>query len=99
LELLRIQKSCFKTKPINIKIYSHHDPHVSCISKIKAHKSFEFGSKVSISRTRDSGIILGALALPGNPYDGHTIQAALKQIKRLIGKQPEILIADRDYKG
>jgi len=74
-------------------------PHVSCISKGKAHKPFEFGSKVSISRTRDSGIILGALALPGNPYDGHTVQDALKQIKRLIGKQPEILIADRGYKG
>ena len=81
------------------KIYSLHEPHVSCISKGKAHKPFEFGSKVSISRTRDSGIILGALALPGNPYDGHTVQAALKQIKRIIGKQPEILIADRGYKG
>jgi IS5 family transposase len=65
----------------------------------KAHKPFEFGNKVSISRTRDSGIILGALALPGNPFDGHTVQAALKQIKRITGKQPEILIADRGYKG
>ena len=81
------------------KIYSLHEPHVSCISKGKAHKPFEFGSKVSISRTRDSGIILGALALPGNPYDGHTVQDALKQIKRIIGNQPEILIADRGYKG
>ena len=60
------------------KIYSLQEPHVSCISKGKAHKPFEFGSKVSISRTRDSGINLGALALPGNPYDGHTVQAALK---------------------
>ena len=39
------------------KIYSLHEPHVSCISKGKAHKPFEFGSKVSISRTRDSGIL------------------------------------------
>ena len=81
------------------KIYSLHEPQVSCISKGKAHTPFEFGSKVSISRTRDSGIILGALALPGNPYDGHTIQDTLKQIKRIIGKQLEILIADRGYKG
>ena len=81
------------------KIYSLHEPHVSYISIGKAHKPFEFSSKVSISRTRDSGIILGALALPGNPYDGHTVQDALKQIKRIIGKQLEILIAYRGYKG
>ena len=81
------------------KIYSLNEPHVSCISKGKAHKPFELGSKVSISRTRDSGIILGALALHGNPYDGHTVQDAFKQIKILIGKQPEILIADWGYKG
>ncbi len=49
------------------KIYSLHEPHVCCISKGKAHKLFEFGSKVSIFNTSDSGIILRALALPGNP--------------------------------
>jgi len=27
------------------------------------------------------------------------VQAALKQIKRIIGKQPEIHIADRGYNG
>jgi len=67
------------------KIYTLHEPNVSFISKGKAQKPFEFGSKVSISRTLESGIILGALALPGNPYVGHTVQGALKQIKRLIG--------------
>ena len=65
-------------------MYSLHEPHVSCISKGKAHKPFEFGSKVSISRTRDSGIILGALALPGNPYDGHTVQDALSKSKESL---------------
>ena len=82
------------------KIDSLHEPHVSCISKGKAHKPFEFGSKVSISIsiTRDSGIILGALALPGNPYDGHTVQDALKQIKKSL-KKVEILIADRVTKA
>ena len=97
--LLNAWSILLQNKTDKHKIYSLHEPHVSCISKGKAHKPFEFGSKVSISRTRDSGIILGALALPGNPYDGHTVQAALKQIKRIIGKQPEILIADRGYKG
>ena len=88
-----------QNKTDKYKIYNLHKPHVSCIPKGKANKPFDFGIKVSISRTLDSGIILGALALPGNSYDGHTVQAALKQIKRLIGKQPGILIADRGYKG
>ena len=46
-----------------------------------------------------SAIILGTLALPGNPYDGHTAEAVLKQLKRITGTQPEILIADRRYRG
>ena len=97
--LLNAWSILLQNKTDKHKIYSLHEPHVCCISKGKAHKPYEFGSKVSISRTRDSRIILGALALPGNPYEGHTVEAALKQIKRITGKQPEILIADRGYRG
>ena len=64
----------------------------------KARKRYEYGIKASIARTKDSGIILGALALPGNPYDGHTIDMALKQLKRITGTQPDIPIADRGYR-
>ena len=39
------------------------------------------------------------MALPGNPYDGHTVEAVLKQLKRITGTQPDILIADRGYRG
>ena len=46
-----------------------------------------------------SAIILGTLALPGNLYDGHTAEAVLKQLKRITGTQPEILIADCRYRG
>ncbi len=66
------------------KIYSLHEPHVSCISKGKAHKPFEFGSKVSISRTRDSGIILGALALPGNPTMATRFKPPLSKSKESL---------------
>ena len=70
-----------------------------CIAKGKAYKRYEFGIKVSIAKTRDSGVILGALALPGNPYDGHTIDVVLKQLKRITSTRPDILIADRVYRG
>ena len=97
--LLNSATILFQQKYDKDKIYSLHEPQVDCIAKGKAHKRYEFGTKVSIARTRDSGIILGALSLPGNPYDGHTIDVVLKQLKRITGTQPEILIADRGYRG
>ena len=89
----------FQQKNDKDKIYSLHEPHVECIAKGKANKAYEFGDKVSIDRSRDIGIILGALALPGSPCDGHTIDVVLKQLKRITGTQPDILIADRGYRG
>ena len=69
--LLNASSILFQQKNDKDKIYSLHEPHVECISKGKAHKLYVFGTKVSIARTRDSGIILGALALTGNPYYAH----------------------------
>src|SRR5690606_7875066 len=44
------------------KLYSLHEPHVYCMSKGKDHKRYEFGVKASLTTTRDSKIILGAMA-------------------------------------
>jgi IS5 family transposase len=54
------------------KIYSVHEPAVECISKGKAHKRYEFGCKVSVAAASRGGWFVGAKALHGNPYDGHT---------------------------
>ena len=97
--LLNASSILFQQKNDKDKIYSLHEPHIECISKGKALKLYVFGTKVSIARTRDSGIILGALALPGKQYYGHTAKAVLKQIKRTTGTQPEVLITDRGYWG
>jgi IS5 family transposase len=91
--LLNATSILFQQKYDKDKIYSLHEPHVECIAKGKAHKRYEFGTKVSIAKTRDSGVILGALALTGNPYDGHTFDVVLKQLKRITGTQPDILIS------
>ena len=80
------------------KIYSLHEPQVHCISKGKDHKKYEFGNKVSILYTQTTGVIVGALAF-GNPYDGHTLDDALDQYKRLKNKLPKNIYADRGYKG
>jgi IS5 family transposase len=81
------------------KVYSLHEPHVHCISKGKAHKKYEFGSKVSITTTAKNGVIIGALNMPKNDYDGHTLDAALEQQQRLSGRTLKELFVDRGYRG
>jgi IS5 family transposase len=81
------------------KVYSLHEPETACIGKGKEHKKYEFGSKASIALTKNSGIIVGALAFAGNPYDGHTIKEVLKQTNELRGSLPEAVICDRGYRG
>jgi IS5 family transposase len=81
------------------KVYSLHEPDVACISKGKEHKKYEFGSKVSIMVTQNSGVIIGALNIVGNDYDGHTLDAALEQQQRLTGHKLNEAFVDRGYRG
>jgi len=80
------------------KVYSFHEPHVDCISKGKAHKRYEFGCKVSVAATSKGGWFVGAQALHGNPYDGHTLSDALTQVDR-ISHKPEHVFVDQGYRG
>jgi len=82
------------------KVYSIHAPEVACIAKGKAHKKYEFGSKVSVGVTAKEGFIVGVKSFRGNPHDGKTLQEALEQIERVT--QCEFtgeLFVDRGYRG
>ena len=91
------KKVLLQTKESKNKIYSLHEPETECISKGKDYKKYEFGNKVSIVRTTN-GLIIGALSFR-KEYDGHTIGAALEQVKKLTGKYPKLLAGDRGYRG
>ena len=80
------------------KVYSVHEPEVNCTSKGKAHKRYEFGCKVSVAATSKGGWFTGAMALDGNPYDGHTLTDALEQVER-IARRPEHVFVDMGYRG
>jgi IS5 family transposase len=69
------------------KLYSVHAPEVECIGKGKANKKYEFGVKVSLVATSKEGFVIGAQALHGNPYDGHTLRGALAQAGELSGRE------------
>lgn len=85
------------------KIYSLHAPEVECIGKGKPHRPYEFGVKVSIAttlkRSKGGQFALHAKALPGNPYDGHTLATIIPDMEKIIGSEIERLLADAGYKG
>jgi transposase, IS5 family len=81
------------------KIYSVHAPEVECIAKGKVHRKYEFGVKVGLVTTNKESFVLAATALPGNPYDGHTLQTCLDQAKRTSGVAAKEVFVDKGYKG
>jgi transposase, IS5 family len=81
------------------KLYSVHAPEVECIAKGKAHKRYEFGVKVSIATTNRDNFVVGIQALPGNPYDGHTLERTIDQVAALTGTLPKQAYVDRGYRA
>jgi transposase, IS5 family len=85
------------------KLYSFHAPEVECIGKGKASAPYEFGVKASIVTTnrRAPGgqFVLHAAALPGNPYDGHTLRDMIAATERLTGCSIERAYVDKGYRG
>lgn len=81
------------------KIYSIHEPDVSCIAKGKEAKKYEFGNKSGIVLTKTTKIVVGAIAFEGNPYDGHTLEEHLTQTEYLTESKPKTGIVDRGYRG
>jgi IS5 family transposase len=85
------------------KVYSLHAPEVECIGKGKAHKPYEFGVKVSVAtpmnRCNGGQFVAHVKALPGAPYDGHTLAGVLPEIEAQIGVNLSRILADAGYKG
>jgi IS5 family transposase len=85
------------------KLYSLHAPEVECIGKGKANARYEFGVKVSLATTNavapGGQFVLGARALPGNPFDGHTLADQIAQTERITGVEVERAYVDRGYRG
>jgi len=85
------------------KLYSFHAPEVECIGKGKASAPYEFGVKASIVTTnaRAPGglFVLHAKALPGNPYDGHTLGSIVEATEKLTGCAIERAYVDKGYRG
>src|SRR3974390_982281 len=85
------------------KLYSFHAPEVECIGKGKANARYEFGVKASIvttnARAPGGQFVLHAKALPGNPYDGHTLADAIAATESLTGCAIQPAYVHKGYRG
>ena len=95
----RAEKLLSQTRKSKDKLYSIDAPEVECISKDKAHKRYEFGCKVSVVATNESNWVVGVQALHGNPYDGHTLADAIKQVERITNRKIKEAFVDKGYRG
>ena len=85
------------------KLSAFHAPEVECIGKGKARTRYEFGVKASLATTNErckgGQFVLGALSLPGNPYDGHTLREVIEETQALTGREIERAYVDKGYVG
>ena len=76
---------------------------MECIGKGKSHKPYEFGVKVSVAtplqRCRGGQFVAHVKALPGNPYDGHTLATIIPALEASLGVELERVVTDAGYKG
>lgn len=85
------------------KVYSLHAPEVEGIGKGKAAKPYEFGCKVTIAttnaRSKAGQFVVHIDALHGNPYDGHTLKAAVEGAEAWTGVAAKRIFVDKGYRG
>jgi len=86
-----------------LRVFSLHAPEVECIGEGKAQRPSEFGVKVSTAATlapsKGGQFVVHAKALPGKPYDGHTLGAVIPEIEKLVGVRLQRILCDAGYKG
>ena len=51
------------------------------------------------TRAPGGQFVLHARALPGNPYDGHTLRDVIDQTQKLTGREIERAYVDKGYRG
>ena len=102
-EFSNYKKALTQERNSKDKIYSLHEPQTACIAKGKAHKAYEFGTKVCVVRGRQTGVITAIKRFSGNPHDSNTLEESLAQSERVRkyigGTRPIIAGTDRGFRG
>jgi IS5 family transposase len=90
----RVNRILTQTTKNKNKLCALHAPEVECFSKGKARTPYEFGVKVTVASMLKEGFVVGTRSMPGNPYDGNTLEEAIEQVSILDEQTPKIVIVD-----
>ena len=78
-------------------------PRSNASARARPAAPYEFGVKASIVTTNACApggqFVLHAKALPGNPYDGHTLGSVIDATEKLTGCAIERAYVDKGYRG
>ena len=89
-------KNRLKNLPTGKRVYSVHEPEVTCITKNKAGKPHEYGVKVALA-VDESGMVVTHAEYADNRHDSTTLADSLSGWEEATGGLPEKLAADRGY--
>jgi IS5 family transposase len=85
-----------QTPPGASRLVSLHDPDARPIKKGRIGKPVEFGYLAQVVDNHD-GIVVDHGIHVGNPSDGPLLKPAIERIKKLVGRAPAAVTADRGY--
>jgi len=98
-QLVLGQRLLEQTQHSENKVYSLHEPDVSCIAKGKEHKKYEFGSKVGIISTIKKSFIIAVKSFTGNPFDGKTLAPLVQIAENKTNVPIKTILVDKGYRG
>lgn len=74
-------------------------PRLSASQRVRHAPPYEFGVKVTLATTLKEGLVVGMLSMPGNPYDGHTLDETIEQVSIVANPRPRTVMVDKGYKS
>ena len=95
--VLRQTKARLLGVHVSDKLYSLHEPQVTCITKGKRGKEHEYGCKVSLAIDR-RGYVVAHREYWDNRHDTDCLPEGIRDWEEVTGQVPEVLSADRGYR-
>jgi IS5 family transposase len=95
-QVIRQSKARLSGVHVSDKLYSLHEPDVTCIRKGKSKTPNEYGCKVGLAVDKNYYVV-GHMEYPDNRPDSITLPDVLRQWKKAFDRPPSGIAADRGY--